>query len=136
MANRKKKMERNNTSPNIVIKGVGVRIRSWRKMMDLKSYQLARILGLSQGSLSDIENCNSFPSANTIALFHTKTDINIAWMLLGDKSKQSADEKHRKLIHREPLLADLIEGINKIYKLKSKFKNGELSGFIKSVLKG
>lgn len=45
---------------------LGGRLRKWRKTLPLKSYQLAQLIGISQGSLSDIENNKSLPSAEEI----------------------------------------------------------------------
>lgn len=64
--------------------GAGPRIRMWRKKADMKAYQLARQIKLSQGSLSDIENGKSNPSAETIVHFMKYTDIDIFWMLTGE----------------------------------------------------
>jgi len=63
--------------------GCGKRIRLWRKARGLQNQQLAKMLKISQGSLSDIENGNSDPSAKTIKSFYLRTDINVAWMLTG-----------------------------------------------------
>jgi len=63
--------------------GAGPRIKRWRKACGLKNQQLAKMLGVSQGSLSDIENNKSNPSASTIVRFIQKTDINVHWMLTG-----------------------------------------------------
>lgn len=66
------------------IPGLGKRIRRWRKeKKKIKSYELARLLDISQGSLSDIENEKSLPSAGTIKAFHEKTDMDIIWLLTG-----------------------------------------------------
>lgn len=67
----------------LVLKKVGTRIREWRKSKNIKSYELALLLRLSQGSLSDIENNKSLPSAGTIAAFYKYTDIDVPYMLLG-----------------------------------------------------
>jgi len=65
------------------IKGLGGRLRQWRLKVPLKSFQLAEKLKLSQGSLSDIENEKSLPSAPTIASLMENTDIDIFWLLTG-----------------------------------------------------
>ena len=72
---------KNNTKSKITL--AGTRIRQWRKTIPLKGYKLAEILKISQGSLSDIENNKSLPSADTIAKFHINTNINILWLLTG-----------------------------------------------------
>lgn len=66
------------------ILGAGPRIRKWRKARELKGFQLAKMLKISQGSLSDIENNKANPSAPTIVSFIQKTDINVEWMLTGE----------------------------------------------------
>ncbi len=68
--------------------GCGPRIKEWRKGQGLKAFQLAEMLvlehgHLSQGSLSDIENGKSYPSAPTILAFMLYTNINIYWMMTG-----------------------------------------------------
>lgn len=68
--------------PNL---GAGPRIRQWRKSKLWKSYQLAKTIKISQGSLSDIENGKSNPSAATVVKFIKHTDINVLWMLTGIK---------------------------------------------------
>ena len=63
--------------------GCGKRIKQWRKSKKLKLREVVKLLKVSQGSLSDIENGNSDPSARTIRGFILHTDINIFWMLTG-----------------------------------------------------
>lgn len=65
--------------------GAGPRIRKWRKEFGLKAFQLAEILKISQGSLSDIETGKSNPSAPTILKFiiNPKININVYWMMTG-----------------------------------------------------
>ncbi len=61
---------------------LGTRLNQWRIENGLKGYKLAAKLGISQGSLSDIQNNKSHPSADTLARFHKFTNINILWLLL------------------------------------------------------
>lgn len=61
---------------------LGTRLKQWRKFNELRGYQLAAQIGISQGSLSDIENNKSHPSANTLALLHLHTNVNILWLIL------------------------------------------------------
>ncbi len=62
---------------------VGRRIRAYRKKKGLTVKQLAEIIGISQGSLSDIENEKTKPSAKTITSLVRNTDINPTWLLTG-----------------------------------------------------
>jgi peptidoglycan hydrolase-like protein with peptidoglycan-binding domain len=60
---------------------IGKRLRKWRIEKGWKGYQAAKSIGISQGSLSDIENGNSYPSALTIIKLMKKTGIDIYWLL-------------------------------------------------------
>lgn len=64
--------------------GIGPRMRVWRKDEHLKGYEFAKLIGISQGSLSDIENNKSDPSAHTLVKFLTRTDVDWQWLLTGE----------------------------------------------------
>ncbi|HIE41698.1 MAG TPA: XRE family transcriptional regulator [Nitrospinaceae bacterium] len=78
--------------------GAGTRIRKWRKSVPMKSFELARLIKISQGSLSDIENNKSNPSASTIVKFMKYTNLNVHWMLTGQKG----DMKTGKITEEDP----------------------------------
>ncbi len=61
----------------------GERIRKYRKIKNLTVKQLADIIGISQGSLSDIENNKTTPSSKTFDALFRNTDINPLWLFLG-----------------------------------------------------
>jgi transcriptional regulator with XRE-family HTH domain len=67
---------------NKVLKGN--RIREYRKAKGLTVVELANKIGISQGSLSDIENEKTSPSAETLAALIRETDINMAWLIAGE----------------------------------------------------
>ncbi|MBT5026910.1 MAG: helix-turn-helix transcriptional regulator [Nitrospina sp.] len=64
-----------------------MRIRMWRKDRGLRANELARKLKISGGSLSEIENGKSFPSAPTLASMHLNTDLNVGYVLTGQAAK-------------------------------------------------
>jgi transcriptional regulator with XRE-family HTH domain len=66
---------------------MGMRIRMWRKDRGLRANELARKLKISGGSLSEIENGKSFPSAPTLASMHLNTDLNVGYVLTGQAAK-------------------------------------------------
>jgi len=80
--------------------GAGPRIRKWRKDKGVKSFELAKLIRISQGSLSDIENSKSNPSSPTIVNFMKYTDIDIFWMLTGKTNFEPGTETDNK----EPVL--------------------------------
>jgi len=65
------------------MKTMGQRLRAFRKSKNLKGFQFAKKIGISQGSLSEQENDISLPSAKTLKGLCLKTDINIHWLLTG-----------------------------------------------------
>ena len=77
--------------------GCGKRIRKWRKAANMKSFQLAEKLKISQGSLSDIENDKSNPSSPTIKAFMVHTDIDIFWMITGKLDYEPGKETIEEL---------------------------------------
>ncbi len=62
---------------------IGSRLRSWRKNVPLKSFQLAQKINITPSSLSDIELNKSLPSADTLAKLTKSTSLNIKWLLTG-----------------------------------------------------
>jgi len=91
--------------------GIGHRIRKWRKKAGMKAIELAKLLGMSQGALSEIENEKSTPSAATIVAFMERTDIDIYWMLLGKLDHVHGQEK----IDRDPpFIINLNSQVNEV----------------------
>lgn len=75
---------------------LGGRLRSFRRMEKLTGVQLSKIIGISQGSLSDIETNKTTPSTKTLEGLIRNTDINIEWLITGEgaiKRKSQLDSK-------------------------------------------
>lgn len=98
-------------------KFLGQRLREWRKTLPLKSYQLAKLIHISQGSLSDIENNKSLPSADTIAKLYQHTALNIIWLLTG-KGPMNRGEPGITGGSGEGFVLDEMEGYESDQKLK------------------
>ena len=64
----------------------GERLRKYRKSKGLNGTDFSGKIGISQGTLSDIEKNKTKPSANTIASLIRNTDIDIVWFLTGEES--------------------------------------------------
>ena len=94
--------------------GIGKRIREWRKGKNLRAYQLAKIIKVSQGSLSDIENGKSAPSAQTIVSLLTLTEIDWRWVLTGKRGEVKVGElplpENVLIVHVSPGSEILIKG--------------------------
>lgn len=64
---------------------IGQRIREFRTRNKITMKQLADIIGISQGSLSDIENNKTSPSSKTLENIVRNTDISSQWLLTGEE---------------------------------------------------
>jgi len=72
---------------------VGGRLKYWRKVSRLRLVDVAVLIEVSQGSLSDLENDKSLPSATTLTGLCQKTDMNLYWLLTGEGSMVSKEER-------------------------------------------
>ncbi len=70
---------------------IGKRIQEYRMSLRLKVGEFANTIGISQGSLSNIENSKTKPSADTIAAIVRNTDINPEWLLTGEGPIRKGD---------------------------------------------
>lgn len=123
-------------------KNLGTRLRQWRKILPLKSFELAKLIRISQGSLSDIENNKSLPSADTIAKLHLYSDLNIIWLLLGkgpmtrDRSTASDLDEGTLVLEtmqdygKDQKLGEVIEKVVRIYRRSNQEKRAHLIGFL------
>ena len=74
---------------------VGGRLKYWRKVSRLRLVDVASLIHVSQGSLSDLENDKSLPSAATLTGLCQKTDMNLYWLLTGEGSMVSKEERYQ-----------------------------------------
>lgn len=86
-------MQSTNVSSAEYPKSVGGRLKYWRKVSTLRLVDVAALIQVSQGSLSDLENDKSLPSATTLTGLCQKTDMNICWLLTGEGSMASKEER-------------------------------------------
>ena len=123
-------------------KNLGTRLRQWRKTLPLKSFELAKLIKISQGSLSDIENNKSLPSADTIAKLYQYSDLNIIWLLLDKgpmtRDRSSASDLDDGALAQEAAqdygddrkLREVIEKSVRIYRRGNQEKRAHLIGFL------
>jgi transcriptional regulator with XRE-family HTH domain len=123
-------------------KNLGTRLRQWRKTLPLKSFELAQLIKISQGSLSDIENNKSLPSADTIAKLYLYSDLNIIWLLLGKgpmtRDRTAASDLDEGAMVQETVqdygedqkLREVIEKAVRIYRRGNQEKRAHLIGFL------
>lgn len=91
----------------------GDRIRLIRKTNRLNQVDLSKMIGRSQGTLSELEQDKYSPSLETILSIHKVFDTDLTWFVLGQHC-QSADIHdialfQSKLNHNEVKLIDLFD---------------------------
>lgn len=121
----------------------GKRLRAWRKSVPLKLMELSRLIKVSQGSLSDLENDKSLPSATTLSNLSIYTDLNIYWLLNGrgsvtrelvpetDKStEQTRLYEDFMYMMQDRKLKGVVETVINVYKEGDAKKKAQMQGFL------
>ena len=127
-------------------KTTGKRLRAWRKSVPLKLMQLSRLIKVSQGSLSDLENDKSLPSATTLANLSTHTDLNFYWLLTGkgpiyrklapdmEKStEQSRLYEDFMFMMQDRKLKGVVEKVIAIYREGNVKQKAQMQGFLSAL---
>lgn len=103
---------------------------------------MAKLIKISQGSLSDIENNKSLPSADTISKLYLYSDLNIIWLLLGKgpmtRDRSAASDLDDEALIQETThdygedrkLREMIEKAVRIYRRGNQEKRAHLIGFL------
>ena len=124
----------------------GKRLRAWRKPVPLKLMELSRLIKVSQGSLSDLENDKSLPSATTLSNLSIFTDLNIYWLLNGrgpvmreltsgiDKNtEQTRLYENFMFMMKDRKLKGVVEMVINIYKEGDAKKKSQMQGFLSAL---
>jgi len=118
---------------------VGKRLRGWRKSKAYRLVDLSKRIGVSQGSLSDLENDKSLPSATTLAGLCLHANVNICWLLTGrgpvlqetngeDSGIFSDAELMLSLQNTE--IRELVQRVIRIFRYGKEDSRAHLSGFL------
>lgn len=131
--------ESNGLQETITIMTVGKRLKTWRKYSMFKLVELSKKVRVSQGSLSDLENDKSLPSATTLANLCLYSDIDIYWLLTGhgpmirqklDKMEKTIFQKEFANLLQDQKLRELIEKVVRIHHRGDAGKRAHLEGFL------
>jgi transcriptional regulator with XRE-family HTH domain len=126
-----------------VSKFLGDRFREWRKDSSLTLKDLEKIIGITPGPLSELENNKSLPSIDTLAKIYRYTDINIFWLILNEgpmrrttKYQESHNEEGAlpSILHSEldgnANFSEMMEIMKRIYENGDPEKIAKLKGFL------
>ena len=117
---------------------IGGRMKSWRKSLSLRLTDVSKMIDVSQGSLSDLENDNCMPSATTLTNLCLYTDVDIYWLLTGkeldqdgsDENTGAFSKKYSALIAHDPELKENIDKLIRVYRYGDPAAKAHLSGFL------
>ena len=116
---------------------MGGRLKAWRKSLSLRLTDVSKMIDVSQGSLSDLENDNCMPSATTLTNLCLYTEMDIYWLLTGkeiDDVKTEGDsglsQKYSALISQDQELKDNIGRLIRISRYGDPAAKAHLSGFL------
>jgi transcriptional regulator with XRE-family HTH domain len=63
---------------------IGGRIKQVRKLAELNQVAFAQAIGISQGTLSELESNKFYPSVETLIQLHRKFGVDLNWIILGN----------------------------------------------------
>ncbi|MCQ4925045.1 helix-turn-helix domain-containing protein [Tissierella carlieri] len=90
---------------------IGERIKKIRLDLNMNQIDFCSKIGITQGSLSEIESNNNNPSINTLIAIHTMFNVDFEYLLLGVIQKEqpinkilriyeSLSEKDKEVVER------------------------------------
>ncbi|MEK5057679.1 hypothetical protein BK126_05270 [Paenibacillus sp. FSL H7-0326] len=71
---------------------IGENIRKLRKTAGLTQIEFAKQIGISQGTLSDIEQGNCNPSVDTALSIHNHFNVTLDWLLKGKQNRSTIEQ--------------------------------------------
>lgn len=104
------------------MEGIGKRIKIYRKTKGFTVQQFSKIIGISQGSLSDLENEKTKPKGQTLEAIIRYTDIDSQWLMGGQtdmfaqqKTEQATtNERPEAYKVAEPSVEELLQAVREI----------------------
>lgn len=122
-----------------LLNSVGKRLRAWRKSSSMRLVDVSKMIRVSQGSLSDLENDKALPSAGTLTNLCLYSNLNLKWLLTGQEemttssSNNNFEETKEKgfFVYRlDPEQKTLIDGVLGSYESGDTERRAHLSGLI------
>jgi len=113
-----------------VIGELGTRFEAWREGEKIKGYRLAKMIDISQGSLSEILNNKTHPCADTLALIHANTELNILWLLSGKGNATKLSQDDAEFLTSDLQLNRIIQRCIDIYRQGDNAKKAQFSGYL------
>jgi len=86
------------------MKTLGEKIKSIRKLNKLNQNEFSSLIGISQGTLSELEQDKYRPSLETVMALKVKFDINVDWLLFEEVTDLRKGVYNVKLEMEEPEL--------------------------------
>lgn len=82
---------------------IGQKIKNIRKINSLNQVDFAKVIGISQSTLSDIESGKSNPSIETLISLHEKYNVNLNWLIKDYSTPENKTQSGRKFTNNNTL---------------------------------
>jgi len=111
---------------------LGGRLRSFREARKKNIIEFSALLGISHGSLSDIENNNTKPSFIPTNALVQNTDINIYWLFTGkgEPTRNSISEPQEPAL-KDPKIKEYMAVVLKIFQSGNSFAINSMENCLK-----
>jgi len=94
-----------------MVSSIGQRIRTVRKSNKLSQVEFANMVGVSQGTLSELEQDKYKPSLDTVIAMKEWFKIDTDWLIFGDDNKEKINIFNLSI---EPLELDLLTNFREL----------------------
>lgn len=80
---------------------IGERIRKIRKLNELNQVEFSSMIGVSQGTLSELEQNRYKPAIDTLMQIRDRFDTDLLWLLYGENQLSTKDTYEKKFVENE-----------------------------------
>jgi transcriptional regulator with XRE-family HTH domain len=88
---------------------IGERIRHIRKINEMTQIEFSALVGIAQGTLSEIEKGNGKPSVDIIYEMKKHFQIDLEWLIMGNASNQLEETLEYEMLQKFRDLDPLIK---------------------------
>ncbi|MCQ4922963.1 helix-turn-helix domain-containing protein [Tissierella carlieri] len=88
------------------MKNIGERIKKIRKSIKMSQIEFSKKIGISQGTLSEIENGNNNPSIETLIKIKEMTNLDIDEIIYGKNNNKNLEDEEINIINKYRKLDD------------------------------
>ncbi len=80
---------------------IGERIRKIRKLNELNQVEFSSMIGVSQGTLSELEQDRYKPTIDTLMQIRNRFDSDLLWLVYGEEHSSTKEAFEKKFVEKE-----------------------------------